>query len=300
MAETAINYASKYSNEIDERFKLNSVTDKAVNQNYEFDGVNKVFVYSADVAEVNNYSMTGSNRYGTPVELGNRVQEMTLTQDKSFTFTIDRRNNDDTMMTQHAGRCLQRQIDEVIIPMMDKYRLAKLAEAASVTEVVGDTGDSIYISIVRAGAALTEKKVPKQGRIIYMNPYAHVALRLNNLYTGTGDTAAKIAQEGKADIIDGMEVIVVPSDYLPENAVCLITHPCAMCSPVKLAEYNVHENPPGVSGWLVEGRTYYDAFVLNNKKDAIALLTSVDAITDDTETDTTTEPEDLPATDEEV
>lgn len=38
------------------------------------------------------------------------------------------------------------------------------------------------------------------------------------------------------------------------------------------AEYNIHENPPGISGWLIEGRTYYDAFVLNNKKDAIALL----------------------------
>lgn len=58
------------------------------------------------------------------------MQELRLIQDKSFTFTIDRRNNTDTMMTQHAGRCLQRQVDEVIIPMMDKYRLEKLAEAA--------------------------------------------------------------------------------------------------------------------------------------------------------------------------
>lgn len=69
-----------------------------------------------------------------------------------------------------------------------------------------------------------------------------------------------------------MEVVVIPSDYLPEKAICLITHPCAMCSPVKLAEYNVHEDPPGISGWLIEGRTYYDAFVMDNKKDAIALL----------------------------
>jgi hypothetical protein len=31
----------------------------------------------------------------------------------------------------------------------------------------------------------------------------------------------------------------------------------------------MHDGPPGVSGWLVEGRMYYDCFVLNNKKNAI-------------------------------
>ena len=39
--------------------------------------------------------------------------------------------------------------------------------------------------------------------------------------------------------------------------------------PVKIAEYKTHNNPQGVSGWLCEGRVYYDAFVLKNKKDAI-------------------------------
>lgn len=286
MENTEINYASKYSTEIDERFALSSVTEKAVNQNYEFDGVNKVFVYSADTAEVNDYSMSGSNRYGTPVELGNRVQELALTQDKSFTFTIDRRNNDDTMMTQHAGRCLQRQIDEVIIPMMDKYRLAKLAEAATIMYNNVTANWDVYTRILQAGAELTEKKVPRQGRIIFMTPYAHMQLKLAENYKGWGDTAAQIAQSGSAELIDGMEVVVIPSDYLPDKAICLITHPCAMCSPVKLAEYNVHENPPGISGWLVEGRTYYDAFVMNNKKHAIALLSSAEPPTDTAESDT--------------
>ena len=270
--ENEINYAEKYSDQIDERFTLGSVTEKAVNQNYEFDGVNTVYVYSADTAEVNDYEKSGINRYGTPHELGNRVQELKLTQDKAFTFTIDRRNNSDTMMTQHAGRCLQRQIDEVIIPMMDKYRLSKLADAATAISSGNLQADSLYMRIFNAGAQLTEKKVPRQGRIIFMTPQAHITLRLCKDYTGTGGTSAQIAQNGSAEIVDGMEVVVIPSDYLPEKAICLITHPCAMCSPVKLAEYNVHEDPPGISGWLIEGRTYYDAFVMDNKKDAIALL----------------------------
>lgn len=273
-----INYADKYADAIDERFTLGSVTECAVNNNYEFNGVNKVFVYSADVAEVTDYSMTGSSRYGTPSELGNRIQEMELTQDKSFTFTIDRRNNDDTMMTQHAGRCLQRQIDEVIIPMIDKYRLEKLAENAGY-KVVNEGAESVYFFILKAGADMTERLVPRDGRIIFMSPETHMKLMTDETYTGKGDAAAKIAQGGAAEYVDGMKIIVVPTAYLPENALFMITHPCAMCSPIKLAEYNVHENPPGISGWLVEGRTYYDAFVLNNKKDAVCIWTTSDSTT---------------------
>lgn len=119
MAETTINYASKYSDVIDERFKLSSVTTEAVNNNYDFSGVNTVYVYSAELAELGDYNMSaGSNRYGTPKELGNRVQELKLSQDKAFTFTIDRRNSDDTMMTQQAAKCLQRHIDEIVVPTM--------------------------------------------------------------------------------------------------------------------------------------------------------------------------------------
>ena len=33
--------------------------------------------------------------------------------------------------------------------------------------------------------------------------------------------------------------------------------------------YRIHDDPPGISGWLVEGRTIYDAFVLNEKRYAV-------------------------------
>ena len=70
-------------------------------------------------------------------------------------------------------------------------------------------------------------------------------------------------------MVDGVPVIVVPTAYLPENTAFVLTNPIACCSPIKLADYKIHDNPPGINGWLVEGRLYYDAFVLNNKKGAI-------------------------------
>ncbi len=111
-----MNYAEKYSPIVDERFALGSLTGGMVNNEYEWIGVQTVNVYSIPTAAMNNYSLTGMSRYGTPAELQNDVQEMTVSMDRSFTFTIDRKNHDDTMMVMEAGRALRRQIDEVVIP----------------------------------------------------------------------------------------------------------------------------------------------------------------------------------------
>lgn len=49
----------------------------------------------------------------------------------------------------------------------------------------------------------------------------------------------------------------------------MIAHPVATVAPTKLEDYRIHQDPPGISGDLVEGRICYDAFVLDNKKAAI-------------------------------
>ena len=69
--------------------------------------------------------------------------------------------------------------------------------------------------------------------------------------------------------LDGMSVQKVPANRLPDGFGFLLAHPVATVAPVKLEDYTVHENPPGISGSLVEGRICYDAFVLGNKTKAI-------------------------------
>ena len=75
--------------------------------------------------------------------------------------------------------------------------------------------------------------------------------------------------KGIIGMIDGLSVIKVPSVRLPGQFGFMIAHPVATVAPVKLEDYTVHDNPPGISGSLVEGRICYDAFVLDNKKKAI-------------------------------
>jgi hypothetical protein len=75
--------------------------------------------------------------------------------------------------------------------------------------------------------------------------------------------------KGQIGAIDGIPLILTPDSYFPENVSFIITNKIATVSPVKLSDYKIHDNPPGINGWLVEGRVYYDAFVLDNKAKAI-------------------------------
>ena len=83
------------------------------------------------------------------------------------------------------------------------------------------------------------------------------------------DISNEMRLKGVIAMIDGLSVLKVPANRLPENFGFMICHPCATVAPVKLEDYRVHENAPGISGSLVEGRICYDAFVLENKKKAI-------------------------------
>ena len=48
---------------------------------------------------------------------------MTVTQDKSFTYTIDAASEQDTNGTMEAAATLAENIDNLVIPAMDTYRL---------------------------------------------------------------------------------------------------------------------------------------------------------------------------------
>lgn len=114
----AINYAEKYSAVVDERFSLATVTNIAFNNDYDWIGVKTVNVYSLPTQPLVDYTRSGLARYGTPQELQDTVQELTLTQDKSFATTIDRGNNIDQMNVKGAASVLARQIRERIVPQL--------------------------------------------------------------------------------------------------------------------------------------------------------------------------------------
>jgi N4-gp56 family major capsid protein len=268
----AMNLASKYSKKIDERFSLKSLTNIAVNNEYDWSGVQTVTVYGVDTVAMNDYARSGSTRYGTANELGNTKQDLTLSKDRSFTFTIDRGNFEESMMVMQSGKALARQIDEVVVPEIDEYRLSVMAAAAvsaggSATAAVD--ADGAYAAFLAGTEYLNDNKVPIANRIAFVTPAFYSYIKLDDSFIKASDIAQKMLVNGQVGRIDNVRIIMVPSSYFPANTAFILCHPMATVGPKKLEDYKTHDNPPGINGWLVEGRIIYDAFVLDNKNKAV-------------------------------
>lgn len=262
-----INYAEKYAGNVDERFKTSAKTAHAVNDDYAFVGVKTVNVLTIPTTPLVDYTRTGAHRYGEPEELGATRQELTMEMDRSFTYTIDRGNFSDSQMVTAAGRSLKRQLDEEVIPEIDRYRLLKMFSNAG--NITTGTVSDYYGAVLDASAALTNSKVPMEERVLFVKPSFFNGLKRDQGFIRAGDLSQQMLLSGSIGAVDGMNVFALPESYMPFGCDFLITHRIATTAPQKLDEYKIHDNPPGINGWLVEGRVYYDAFVLNNKRDAI-------------------------------
>ena len=105
--------------------------------------------------------------------------------------------------------------------------------------------------------------------MLVVTPAVYTLMELAPDIIMDSDIGQDMRIKGVISMLDGLAVVRVPAARLPEKFGFMVAHPCATVAPTKLEDYNVHENPPGISGSLVEGRICYDAFVLDNKAKAI-------------------------------
>lgn len=268
----AINLAEKYSNQVDETIRKGLLSTAGTNNNVDFIGARSVKIYSLDTAPLNDYNASGTNRYGNPVELQDTTQEMTMSQQKSFTFTIDKTNAIDTPAgVRDAGKALQRQIEQVIVPEIDRYRFLRLSENAGHKEYTALTKENAYSAFVSANTKITDEEIPVEGRIAFCSAAFIELLKFSEDYTKATELAQdRVIYKGMVGDADGVSIILVPSRRLPAGVSFIITHPMCAPAPVKLQEYKIHQDPPGIAGHLVEGLLYHDIFVFDKKKVAIA------------------------------
>ena len=270
----AINLASKFEKKASERFSIGSKTDKYCGHDYNFNGVKTIQVLSVDTVPTTTY---GTNRFGSLTELGDTKQEFTLTQDKAFTFSIDAGNASEQFNIKQANACLKREIDEVITPEIDKYRLAMwvagngLSSGKTITTSNDGalTSTNIVKKIFEANAAMSDKLVPVNGRALFIPELTFVQFKLADVVMGADNIAEENIRRGYRGTIDGVDVVTVPSSIMPTGVNFILKHKSATVDAMKLKNYRVHKNPMGVDGDVVEGRYIYDSFVLDSKCNGI-------------------------------
>lgn len=270
------NLAQKYSAKVDERFKLGSLTAGLTNNDYEWEGVNSINVYSIATAPLNNYSLSGTSRYGTPSELDDTVQNLPISQDKSFTFVIDKKFEQDQMGAKAVGAALAREIDEVVTPYVDKYIIGTWEAAADINYSYGVsiTKQNAYENVLKGIGALGNSKVPVAGRFLICGYKFFKNLRLDAAFLSANEIAQDMKLNGQVGTVEGMPVIVAPDNYFAADTNFIIAHTSAVVAPIKLVDYITHVNPVGINGTVVEGRIRHDAHALKNKVAGIYLNTA--------------------------
>lgn len=267
----AIELVTQYLPYVDELFTAESKKSLLTNQNLNWTGAHTVNVYKITTAAMNDYARNGeASRYGKVQDLNATTEEFTLKKDRSFTFVIDKLDKDETGGALAAASALARQVREVVIPEVDTYTYGVMAAGAGYKpEPVTLTKDNIYTEIIKGNNALDNAEVPETGRVLTVTPDIYLLMKQCKDIVMETDIGNDLRLKGVIGNLDGLTVVRVPAKRLPANFGFMIAHPVATVAPTKLEDYKTHQDPPGYSGELVEGRICYDAFVLENKAKAI-------------------------------
>lgn len=283
-----VELVTQYQPYVDELFTQESKKSLVTNQDLSWTGAHTIKVYKIGTADMQDYDRAGTgvnnSRYGVVQGLDATTEEFTLRKDRSFTFAIDKLDTDETGGTLAAASALARQMREKIIPEVDKYTYQKMAEGAGYTFEYGGTSsyatfNNVYALICDMNLRMDNMDVPENGRVLLITPTLYRLLKKDCDLDLNSDIGTEIRLKGVIATLDGVQIVKVPEKTMPvieigeeqRNVNMMLVHPCATVAPIKLESYKMHQDPPGINGDLVEGRVVYDAFVLDNKKNAIVI-----------------------------
>ena len=268
----SVELTTKFAPQTDDLFKAESKVGLLTNTDYDWTGAHAIKLYKISTTPLNDYSrnrVTAQedteaqlSRYGKLLDLSATTEELLLKHDRSFIFNVDRLDQDETQQQLEAGTALARELREVVIPEVDTNVYTVMTTGAGHKPAAAAlTKSNIYAAILAASQALDDAEVPETERSLVVTPATYALLKFDHTEIG-----AEMRARGIVAVLDGANVVKVPSARLPEKFGFMLAHPSATVAPVKLEDFGIHDDTPLSSGTIVTGRVCYDAFVLDNKK----------------------------------
>ena len=104
-------------------------------------------------------------------QLNATTYPLTIEKDRSFTFVIDKLDEDETQQQLSGATVLARQNREVVIPEVDAYTYGVMCtNAGTKPAAVELTAENIYDEICKAGSLMDEAGVPETSRVLVVTP----------------------------------------------------------------------------------------------------------------------------------
>ena len=286
-----INLAEKYSPKVVDRFYLDSVVLGKTSKEYDWDGVKSVKVWTINTYDPTDYNKPANDnaisgqhkRYGDTYEVADTVQTMTLTQDKAVSLSVDKGNNTEQMLIKNSGKVMALELREKFIPMFDKYCLSvwgNPANCGTVTEQSTISKSNIVDEISKHVTALRNHFTTVDDAYCFIgeSEYAMLLMAPEFINYNNPAFATQHLEKGVMGKLRGLQIVPVPDSYFVDTNINFVTvKSSAVLAPTKIKDMKVHSDPVGISGALLEIRWLYDAFVLDTKKDGLAVCLKNDA-----------------------
>ncbi len=264
-----INFAMKYSGELAEKFAMASFVKKNTLGKLDFEGAKTVRVPMLNTVAPRPYKRSGASRYGEAKDITDTLLEYTMQQDLAYNGVVDNGDELDQTITSKAAQWLSAEYDEQIAPMIDKYSLERIARFGHCVGTAAPDKTSIVTMIADADVHFTNKLVPAEGRILYVPATYCKEIYLSDEFLQIEKLGEQAISKGEIGSLFNFKIIRIPDGYLPTGCYFLAHSKNAVAMPQKISTSRVHKNPVGVDGSVVEGRDYFDCFVLGNKADAV-------------------------------
>lgn len=270
----AINLFSKYGNKLAQPYTKESCVKGATSNDYEWDGVKTIKLMTAETVVPGDYNRSASaNRFGTPTEMGDTIQELALSQDKSFSIVIDKGNLEDQGGLKQAGAMMKRQDAERNVPMMDKYALEQYAlhcgQAIGSATAISKT--NVAERVAAAIALMDDAEVDSANRTLWVNSSVYGFIRLSPEFLAADALVDKGVVKGMVGEYQGCKVVKVPAGRMPAGVNFIIAQKDAILLPHKIQTRRILTDVQGIDGSVLEGRDYYDAFVLGARANGVVV-----------------------------
>lgn len=277
----AINLAEKYSPKVVSKFYQESVILGKTSKKYDWDGVKSVKVWTINTVAPTDYARSRkisdstkdyqiASRYGETYEVEDTIQTMTITQDKSVSLSVDKGNNTQQMLIKNAGIVMNHEMREQFIPMFDKYVLGVYAQNAGTTTVHATlTDENIVEAISDHVTALTNALTNTENAYCFIGATNYAKLVLSKEFLHLYGLGNKALEKGVVGSVRELKIVPIPDSYLPEGVNFLTFKSECVLAPTQIKDMKVHQDPPGLSGALLEVRWLFDAFVLETKNKGV-------------------------------